>query len=312
MRFFGLTAVGVGLASAWLAACAANESPAEIDDANVPNASDASDASSDVPNTTVDANTDDAVTDAGVDVTALVDGGLEPVQCSVSPCATQIAVAVNHTCALISDGTVQCWGMEAVGELGRGTTDEGPDGTTSFLPSRVVGVSNVTQISARGSTSCARRSNGDVMCWGSNGQGQLGLTVDPPTVDNDAHPTPTRVALEEPARSVDVGVRGRFVCATLESGKISCWGSNDFAELARALDGGSIGGPGVVANLRDVVGTSSSIALTTDGHLWSWGQGGQNTILGRPTSLSAPTPTPYPIPTLSDVTSFVGPSARAS
>lgn len=72
--------------------------------------------------------------------------------------ATAIAAGGNHTCALLSDGSVMCWG----------TND-------SMSPVHVPGLtSGVRAIAAGSQYSCALTSGGGVKCWGSNGYGVLG------------------------------------------------------------------------------------------------------------------------------------------
>jgi len=74
----------------------------------------------------------------------------------------------GHTCARLSDGSVQCWGANAAGQLGDGTTAE------RHSPVVVPGLTNVVGLAAGGARTCARRSDRTVRCWGSNRQGELG------------------------------------------------------------------------------------------------------------------------------------------
>jgi alpha-tubulin suppressor-like RCC1 family protein len=81
---------------------------------------------------------------------------------------TALAAGGAHTCAIINDGTVRCWGANYRGQLG--------DGTTTFrsAPVRVEGLSGVVAIAAGNRHTCALRSDGTVWCWGANDSGQLG------------------------------------------------------------------------------------------------------------------------------------------
>src|SRR5208283_3114844 len=83
--------------------------------------------------------------------------------------AIAIAAGLHHACALLANGTVECWGLEVDGELG--------DGNTAYLseiPVPVNGLSGAVAIAAAGTHTCALLSNGTVECWGSNFYGQLG------------------------------------------------------------------------------------------------------------------------------------------
>ena len=111
-------------------------------------------------------------------VTAVVVGsgaGMAPAQATGGPAifpATQISAGTYHTCALISDGTVTCWGAGGYGQLGTG------DNNDSNIPVAVTGGAlenkTVTQIDTGNDYTCALISDGTVTCWGLGAYGQLG------------------------------------------------------------------------------------------------------------------------------------------
>ena len=88
-----------------------------------------------------------------------------------SPAATQIAAGQFHTCALLGDGTVWCWGENAHGQLGR-SLDGGS--LQDSHPAPVQGLSGVAQIATGNFHSCAVLEDGLLLCWGQNDHGQTG------------------------------------------------------------------------------------------------------------------------------------------
>jgi len=208
----------------------------------------------------------------------------EQVTCTVTPCVVQLVAGGDHFCARMSDSTVRCWGEDIWGQLGRGAPDgeNRPDAGDAGAIPPVVGLSNVTQISAAARTTCALLADGSVHCWGSNAWGELGLEESPGVADEDRHPTPAPVALGgESATRVDVGTWS--ACASLTTGKLACWGDDYYLKLARP-DGGGPGednvpvilGPGIAAIdtaafAKTYGSTRTTLALTTTGDVFSWG-----------------------------------------
>ena len=74
--------------------------------------------------------------------------------------ATAVALGTNHTCALLTDGTVRCWGFNGGGALGNGSTTD----STSPQPTSLSG--SAISIAAGFGSTCAVLSNGAVVCWG--------------------------------------------------------------------------------------------------------------------------------------------------
>jgi alpha-tubulin suppressor-like RCC1 family protein len=151
------------------------------------------------------------------------DGHNTPVCSPLASAGTAVSgVTVGAAVCVIeqADSSVSCFGDNRLGELGPQAVGQ----TSSATPVRITGFpagTSVVQISG-GDTICAVLSDGSVWCWGGNNSGQLGNgTVGSST---DANPTPTQVQGLPAAAQVSVG--GGSVCAVLQSGNVSCWGSN--------------------------------------------------------------------------------------
>ena len=126
----------------------------------------------------------------------------------------EIGVGWAHTCALLSTGAVQCWGANASGELGDGTTNPSP------TPVPVSGLTTgVTAIAVGGNFSCALLgAEGAVRCWGDNTVGSLGDG----TTTMRLVPTPVS-GLTSGVTNVSAG--NGHACATVGE-TTKCWGYN--------------------------------------------------------------------------------------
>jgi alpha-tubulin suppressor-like RCC1 family protein len=84
--------------------------------------------------------------------------------------ATLLAAGAGFTCAYVdADQLVYCWGQNGNGQCGHGTLEN------ASLPQPVLGLSGpVVQLAPHGAAMCARMANGDVLCWGDSGNGQVG------------------------------------------------------------------------------------------------------------------------------------------
>jgi alpha-tubulin suppressor-like RCC1 family protein len=78
----------------------------------------------------------------------------------------------GHTCIVLADGGVQCWGTKDV--IGSGNHDTYGDDElgSSVLPLTLPGA--VTKVTSSFRHTCALGANGKIICWGSADAGQLG------------------------------------------------------------------------------------------------------------------------------------------
>ena len=87
--------------------------------------------------------------------------------------AVDVDSGSSHTCVLLSDGTVKCWGSNAYGQLGRNST------MSSSNPQTVLDISGAWQLAVGKNHACVlitsnNPSTDDIKCWGLNSDGQLG------------------------------------------------------------------------------------------------------------------------------------------
>lgn len=141
---------------------------------------------------------------------------------NLSSGVTAVAAGRNHTCAITSNGGVQCWGLNNGGQLGDGTLDE------RLTPVAVVGLSSgVSALAAGNMHTCALLSSGGVTCWGRNAYGQLGDG----TTKEKLTPVDV-VGLESNVTALTAGYD--HTCAVLNTGSVQCWGRNDQGQLGNS------------------------------------------------------------------------------
>lgn len=219
---------------------------------------------------------------------------------------SHVGPASDTFCALTSGGVVQCWGYNANGELGGGST------TNSSIPVDVLGLSpdivalsentlcafteagaiqcwgpplpeavtnpasDVIAVSGNSTFGCSLTSGGAVACWGSNNHGQLG------NGGNTDSPVPLAVSgLSSGAVAISVGFD--VACAINSAGGVQCWGDNQSGLLGN--------GSTVDSNVPvDVTGLSSDVAnisvsgfacvVTSGGAVKCWGGVGEYGAIG--------------------------------
>jgi alpha-tubulin suppressor-like RCC1 family protein len=126
--------------------------------------------------------------------------------------AVAVTAGLRHSCALLGDGTVRCWGSNGFGELGAGTV------TDQLTAVSVSGLTGVVAVTAGNSASCALLGDGTVQCWGYNSLGGLG--------DGTTITRGTAAAVTGLTGAVAVTAGSLYSCALLGDGTIRCWGFN--------------------------------------------------------------------------------------
>jgi alpha-tubulin suppressor-like RCC1 family protein len=194
----------------------------------------------------------------------------------------QLACGREHTCALLSDQSVTCWGRSSHGQLGYGNRetigdDETPSSAGPVSVTNEPGIS-VTSLTARAFQTCALLSNGRLKCWGRGSDGALGDGRGEDLGDDEL---PSDVADVLPGNDttltvLQVGSGAAHGCALLSNGAIHCWGDSSLGRLgygSASTAGGPVSlsvQPGVVAR-RLTIGWTHSCALLSDGSVTCWG-----------------------------------------
>jgi hypothetical protein len=130
-----------------------------------------------------------------------------------------VVVSVTHSCGLDTAGAAWCWGGNADGELGDGTTSAGWD-----VPVRVAGGLTFTVLSAGAAYTCGVTTTGAAYCWGDNEYGQLGIG----TISRSV-PLPTAVLGGLAFSDIDAG--RDHTCGVTRDGRGYCWGLNTSGQL---------------------------------------------------------------------------------
>lgn len=183
---------------------------------------------------------------------------------------TSIASGGGHSCGVTPRGTVQCWGNTSPTRF-------------ALAPADVVGLSNVTAITAGRSHTCALTA-GTVRCWGDNSDGQLGNNTTTASLE------PVAVANLTGVTAVAAG--GAHTCAVTERGRVVCWGRNAEGQLGNNSPSGSLA-PGEFLNLSGVTAVTAGAAHTcvvvAQGAVKCWGSNSEGQ-LGDNSTGNSPVP----------------------
>lgn len=194
-----------------------------------------------------------------------------------------VGLGPGHTCAVLADGGVRCWGVNFNSQLGDGSMTNHPS------PVAVTNLSNVTQVSTGAYHTCALQQSGKVYCWG----GKYGRT------GKLSIPVPREVNGVQDA--VQIAAGGEHTCALRRTGSIACWGMNGLGQLG---DGSWEDREAAieVRELRDVLSidaaSNHTCAVTADRRVKCWGSN-EHGQLGDGTT--TPRNTPVDVAGVSDV-----------
>lgn len=238
---------------------------------------------------------------------------IDPIDLGTSLTATAIAVGASHSCALLDDGSVKCWGSNNKGQLGQGDQakrGDDPSEMGDFLLAIDLGTVDelgltdhtATAISAGYNRTCALLNNGDVKCWGRNLNGALGQGVSGGSIGDGPN------EMGDNLLPIDLGVGrtattiacGKFHnCVILDNEDVKCWGQGNNGKLGLGNEDHQGDGNDEMANLNtlsfgvddnsdDLVpqqlcaSTENTCFLFTNGRVKCWGED-SNGALGQET-----------------------------
>ena len=176
--------------------------------------------------------------------------------------ATAIVSGNLHSCALLNDGAVKCWGYGVGGQLGNGKN------VTSATPVATLPVGSAQAIHTSSNHTCAVTPTRGLLCWGANTSGQLGFASPTTVLSPTGNPGIGDVA--------DVRAGSSHTCALKINGTIQCWGLNSIGQLGDGTSFNSTS-PVTVSGITGAtalsVGSSTSCVLLATHQVLCWGQG---------------------------------------
>ncbi|MBI4040571.1 MAG: hypothetical protein HY390_01760 [Deltaproteobacteria bacterium] len=191
----------------------------------------------------------------------------------------EMALSQEHSCALLNDETVSCWGRRPAGETPFGSTQD----FTAFpiLLGPTTHLTNVKSIGLGQEHSCALLNNGTVKCWGKNVSSQLG--------DNTALDQMFAVSVKNlsDVKEIEIGKgssetnKGAHSCAILNDGKAKCWGYNFYLQCGSGANRADLSKARFVQeqsgnqleNVKQISCSSEhTCGILNDGSIYCWGK----------------------------------------
>src|SRR5436309_2657225 len=150
---------------------------------------------------------------------------LIPVAVSGGRTFSALAAGWTHNCGLTSAGAAYCWGYNAYGQLGNGST------TNTLTPVAVSGGLSFSAIATGGGHTCGLTNAGAAYCWGYNAYGELGNG----STTNSLTPVAASGGLSFSSITTGDG----HTCGITAAGAAYCWGYNGYGQLGNSLGGDS-------------------------------------------------------------------------
>ena len=154
---------------------------------------------------------------------------LPPLGFGQNSSALKLSCQQEHACVLFEDGDIKCWGTSYDGALGAGSKVKVPvDLETPPIDLGLRGDVEVQDVCVGRFNSCALLNNGEVKCWGSNGNGYTGpgqsknLGRAPREVGDTFH----TIDFGKNRTAIQMSCGWYHACALLDNQRVKCWGRN--------------------------------------------------------------------------------------
>ncbi len=185
----------------------------------------------------------------------------------------------SQSCALVGGG-IKCWGRNDYGQLGNGSSS-----ANSYTPVQVTGIGAGGMGIASGETHTCALQNGQVECWGTNTNGQLG------SASSQSVSLPIAISLSTSAQAITSGAA--HSCA-LVSGSVWCWGHNSSGQLGNNSTTDSpvpVQATGLGSNVQAIAAGRGHTCAIANGALLCWGYNSDGEV-GDGTTINRLTPVP--------------------
>ncbi len=233
---------------------------------------------------------------------------LNIIELGTGKTARTIEAGYNHTCAILDNASVKCWGSNSSGQLGLGDTDNRGDNSSEMGDNlNVVDLGTgrtALSIATGDSHTCTILDTSAVKCWGVNSSGQLGLGDTSSRGDGSSE-------MGDNLNAVDLGT-GRtasaisagdsHTCALLDNSAVKCWGDNTYGQLGQGDNNNRGDGSNEMGDNLAVIelgtgrtakslttGTGYACAVLDDDSVKCWGRGNVGQLgHGKTTSVDSP------------------------
>lgn len=162
-------------------------------------------------------------------------GAVEPVssipELDFGQKVIDLSAGVYHTCAVLEDGGVKCWGQNNYGQLGAGHTGKLGDDELATSISPIPLAAAAVKVFSGTFYNCALLENRKIQCWGENTQGQLGYGDNENRGDNESLVGLPYVPVGSDVVQMDISTVSAHTCAALANGDLKCWGNNNNGQL---------------------------------------------------------------------------------